>query len=617
MDSVWKKIVLVLFAWMIVLGMFAPVSHAVWHTFLDEHFNKDQQNPNLRWPWYTDLRNGIRWHWNPWPPHFRAENPPPRPSDYCWGIQDHIFCSRVLPNDPIQQALWCAYTNVRNVDEPRWPEDDDYENNQNAWVWWGPADLSNAVAAAVTYWVYLDIDHYAYDSLSCIATNEYGLLRTQGDDFFDNVPVGRSYSVNIGRDWTWQYFYLDSLVVAGDDDEYVSMLGEEEVYIGFVWHSNRFEVAGKGAFIDDVIFSWDDGLFDLVPIEAEIGYPINEDSTDWTDESPDAGDIVKFRMQFRAIGVGETPEFTVQCFLDDSTFSRADSLLIHSQVFQVEGSDTTVHTVEADTLYEVVHGRHSVRWEVDVPIDDGGEVEEGNEENNDLARNFNVVYNPPPTFVMEEPSEDSTRINGIESALIQWSLEDTIQSDRFRVILYWTEDTTGLAENPELLDDYGYIGVNPDVAEGRGNYVWPATGGRLGGYTSVVDSGAVFWVVGIALDNFPNTVLSVSPGRFWFDPEEESAPNISKLPVKMELSSAFPNPFNETIMLHYGITVNGYTEINVFDMSGRIVDTVYKGNLSAGYHSSSWTPANTPAGIYIVKLKSGKHTDLQKIIYMP
>ncbi len=612
------KILLIVLTAFLAIGMLSNPVQAVWHTFLDEHFNKDQQNPNLRWPWFTDLRNGIRWHWNPFPGHFRWED---NRTENCWGIQDYIFNSRILPNDPIQQALWCAYT-TRNPNEPRWPEDDDYMHNQNAWVWWGAVNLSDAVSAVVTYWAYIDLDHFARDSLSCVAVNNPDLLTMDDDprtrdvnEFFENIPIGRSYAHRINDDWTWQYFYLDSLILAGEDT--ISYLGEEEVYIAFVWHSDRFAIEGKGAFIDDVIFAWDDGLFDLVPIEAHLGYPINEDSTEWSDESPDEGDLIKFRMQFMAIGVGETPEFEVKCFLDDTTYAREDSLLIHSQAFQVEGSDTTVHTVEADTTWEVGHGRHVVRWEIDVPIDEGGEVEEGNEDNNSIRRAFNVTFNPPPTFALEEPAEDSVRIDGIEDALIQWSLEDTLQEDGFRVILYWTDDTTGLAENPELLDDYGYIGVNPNVSEGRGNYEWPPEGGRLGGYVDYVEPGTVFWVVGIAMDDFPNTVMSVSPGRFWFDPEEQGVQNDSKLPEKFEISTAYPNPFNDMVMLHYGLPTAGAAAINVFDMSGRLIENLYNGNQTAGCHSISWRPDNNTAGVYLIQLKSGDQTSMQKVVYMP
>jgi len=616
MRKVLNNFTLILLTALIITGLTVNPVQAVWHTFLDEHFNKDQQNQNLRWPWFTDLRNGIRWHWNPWTAYFRAENPPPPPTDYCWGIQDYIYCTRVLPNDDIQQSLWCAYTNRGDVNNPRWPEDEDYMNLQNAWVWWGPVDLSNAVSAAVSFWMYLDLDHYARDSMSCVAVNDYGLLRLEGEDFFNNVPVGKSYATSVGRDWSWRAFYLDSLIVAGEDT--VSMLGEEEVYIAFVWHSDRYEVAGKGAFVDDVVFSWDDGLFDLVPIESVFGYPINEDSTDWNDTWPDEDDEVRFRMTYKAIGVGETPEFNISLYLDDFNETRPDSCLMYSESFVVQGSDTTKHVIIADTVWAVTTGEHLLRWEIDTPVDEGGSVEEGNEDNNVSDIEFDVIFNPAPVFNVLTPADSLIVLTGQQDAVIEWTLQDTLEDEEFRVFIYWTDDTTGLAGNPEIIwDNYGFIGRNFDAVRGEGSLVWAAGGDY--GYAATLDSGQVFQIVGIATDNFPdNYTISVSPGWFGYFPIPDGlAESELDMPQKFGLMQAYPNPFNSSINIQYSLLTQENISLRLYDMRGRILQTLYEGSNSSGNHSLLWQPQGISAGVYILKLYNGNNTDLMKVIYMP
>ena len=143
-----KKVVFILLASILLLGGFSDPAHAVWHALLNEDFNKDQSNRNLLWPWITDQRVPLWWLWIPRNPYRRAEGDVR--SNFCWGLQDHIFNSNVTRNTPFQQSLWCAYTNQNDVNNPRWPEDDDYENNQNAWVWWGPVSLEEAVSANVS-----------------------------------------------------------------------------------------------------------------------------------------------------------------------------------------------------------------------------------------------------------------------------------------------------------------------------------------------------------------------------------------------------------------------------------------------------------------------------------
>ena len=135
MKHLMISILLVALAAVVIIWLTPQPANAIWQALLDEHFEEDQRNPVLQWPWYTDQRGGNRrrWMWNPRSPHFRTvPSPPYRQTDYCWGLQNYVYNRFVRRDD--DQSLWCAYTNRNRVNEPRWPEDDDYENNQNAWV---------------------------------------------------------------------------------------------------------------------------------------------------------------------------------------------------------------------------------------------------------------------------------------------------------------------------------------------------------------------------------------------------------------------------------------------------------------------------------------------------
>ena len=78
---------------LIAFFIFPSESFCVPHVALDESFNHNQQNQNLLWPWFTDLRNGIRWHYNAMNLHFRAE---PESTPVSWGVQDFIFNRNVI-----------------------------------------------------------------------------------------------------------------------------------------------------------------------------------------------------------------------------------------------------------------------------------------------------------------------------------------------------------------------------------------------------------------------------------------------------------------------------------------------------------------------------------------
>ncbi|MCK5842661.1 MAG: T9SS type A sorting domain-containing protein, partial [Candidatus Sabulitectum sp.] len=42
--------------------------------------------------------------------------------------------------------------------------------------------------------------------------------------------------------------------------------------------------------------------------------------------------------------------------------------------------------------------------------------------------------------------------------------------------------------------------------------------------------------------------------------------------------------------------------VQVFDLSGRAVDTLVNEEVAAGNHSVSWTPENISSGVYFVRL---------------
>lgn len=602
----WKKFALIILAAALVIGWAATPAQAIWHVFLDENFNKDQQNPNLRWPWITDLRTRIGWHWNPQPPHL-----PHRPSEgnwtqYCWGIQDYIYNTHVTPHAEIRQALWCAYTNRNLIDQPRWPEDDDYMHNQNAWVWWGPVSLENAVSAVVNFWVYIDLEHYAYDSLSCVAVADPDMLTLDGAAFRRNVPCGRIFTHRVMNDWVSRRFYLDTLIVNQEDT--VSLLGEEEVYIAFVWQSNAYDIAGKGAFVDDVIFAWDDGLFEITPTRLEFGYPINEDSTDWTRLPPSVDDEIKFRLSYSVRGVGETPEFSIDLYLDDE--------LIDSHTRTAIGTDTMSYMLEADTLWAVTPGDHVLRWEVDSPCDTGGTVEEANEENNIYNLAFSVVWNPPPEFEITKPDESPTDLDRETWTDIEWTIGDTLDDYEFRVFLYWTLDTAGLAATPELAWDYIFFGRDYSAERGEGMYRWLASSYAGNGPERLPEDTLVY-VVGIAADGYAgNFTVAIAPGQLRLNSVSVDEPGLV-LPGEFGLVKAFPNPFNDGVSIQYALPADETVKLNIFDMSGRFVANLHDGSQTAGYHTVSWRPSTASAGVYLVRLEAAGKTALRKVVYMP
>lgn len=79
--------------------------------------------------------------------------------------------------------------------------------------------------------------------------------------------------------------------------------------------------------------------------------------------------------------------------------------------------------------------------------------------------------------------------------------------------------------------------------------------------------------------------------------------------ISMEI---YPNPFVTDINLKFSLKKSEAVKIQMLDMQGRVVGEEIK-RLQAGFHFATFTPpANTSAGIYVLKILAGTETILQE-----
>jgi hypothetical protein len=88
------------------------------------------------------------------------------------------------------------------------------------------------------------------------------------------------------------------------------------------------------------------------------------------------------------------------------------------------------------------------------------------------------------------------------------------------------------------------------------------------------------------------------------------------LPIKTELTDAYPNPFNPTTSINYGLEIDGYVEIMVYDATGRLVDELVNRTQTAGYHSITWNASNQASGMYFAKMIAGDVVQTQKLVLL-
>ena len=83
----------------------------------------------------------------------------------------------------------------------------------------------------------------------------------------------------------------------------------------------------------------------------------------------------------------------------------------------------------------------------------------------------------------------------------------------------------------------------------------------------------------------------------------------------LKLENPYPNPFNPATTIAYSIPSNlTKVNINIYDVTGRLVENLHEGIQNKGNHKVSWNASMFSSGIYFVKLQTNTNTITKKLI---
>lgn len=91
--------------------------------------------------------------------------------------------------------------------------------------------------------------------------------------------------------------------------------------------------------------------------------------------------------------------------------------------------------------------------------------------------------------------------------------------------------------------------------------------------------------------------------------------NIStEIPNEYSLSQNYPNPFNPATNIKFSLPVSGFTTLNIYDASGKLVNTLVNSEMKAGVYQADFNASALASGIYFYTLSSGNFIQTNKMV---
>lgn len=123
-----------------------------------------------------------------------------------------------------------------------------------------------------------------------------------------------------------------------------------------------------------------------------------------------------------------------------------------------------------------------------------------------------------------------------------------------------------------------------------------------------------------------NNTLLLHGAGFWFAATnamlsvntEGDGPG-AEIPDAYQLDANYPNPFNPTTQIRYGLPEASAVRLVIFNLLGQVVQVLVNDQEEAGYHTVMWDGfmANgqaAPSGLYLYRIDAGDFSETRKMM---
>ena len=203
-----------------------------------------------------------------------------------------------------------------------------------------------------------------------------------------------------------------------------------------------------------------------------------------------------------------------------------------------------------------------------------------------------VVWNPPPgggsirlsqAFVVQDPAPTITRLFPASAR----------RGERVIVTVEGANFLAGLT-NVNFGSDILVDSINVRSSTTLQAFITIATFATIGPRTITVENTRATGASASLLNGF--SVSADAMTSVWNEP--------NLIPDRLVLEEAFPNPFNPSTTIRFGLPERCRVMMEVYTLLGTAVAQLMDAERSEGYHEIKWTAGECPSGVYLVRLRS-------------
>jgi len=122
-------------------------------------------------------------------------------------------------------------------------------------------------------------------------------------------------------------------------------------------------------------------------------------------------------------------------------------------------------------------------------------------------------------------------------------------------------------------------------------------------------------IIPFCIERLEDTIGTAMRER-WCVRFSDSTWNVYQPPKPRTLSiTCYPNPFNAEVRIKLRMPDAGDIKIDIYDISGKLIDHIQKSKLTVGWHELVWRPnISVPSGVYLLKVSAGGKAVVRRVV---